>query len=163
MGENQLKKIIEKVLTLNTNNSSTLCELVDNDCARLTEELKKLAVLKKSFNFFNDDDLFIYAIENDVIHKEIKDNIIDLSNSILARDYSTAFKINASFEKEPNDIFKLINKLYDETKRELIKTHHYRHLIVLRFLQTLDRDIKTGRIDNDFAFDYIIINFAKII
>lgn len=162
VGENQLKKIIEKVLTLNANNSSTLCELIDNDCARLTEELKKLVSLKKSLNFLNDDDLFVYAIENEVIHKEIKDNIIDLCESILDTDFHKAFKINASFEKESNDIFKLINRLYDESKRKLLKTGLYIYRVALNFLQRLDRDIKMGKIDNNLAFDYLIINFIKM-
>ena len=65
------------------------------------------------------------------------------------------------FEKESNDIFKLINNLYDEIKRKWLKTNESKYKNILMFLQELDQNIKIGKIDNDFAFDYLIINFCQ--
>lgn len=162
MGDKQLKMIIGKFLELNNRNSSLLCEMVDNDCSRLISEINKLAILKKTMSFPNDDDLFNYAIKEELIYREEKTNLISLRESILDNNYKKAFEINNSFEKDSNDIFKLINSLYDEIKKTwlirsdgVIKKMYEERLM---FLQKLDRDIKSGKIDNNIAFDYLILN-----
>lgn len=162
MGEKQLKMIIGKFLELNNRNSSLLCEMVDNDCSRLVSEINKLAILKKTMSFLNDNDLFNYAMKEELIYREEKSNLISLRESILDNDYNKAFEINNSFEKDSNDIFKLINSLYDEIKKLWLKQSNIDIKYLLQekvnFLQKLDRDIKSGKIDNNIAFDYLILN-----
>lgn len=162
MGEKQLKMIIGKFLELNNRNSSLLCEMVDNDCSRLVSEINKLAILKKTMSFLNDNDLFNYAMKEELIYREEKSNLISLRESILDNDYNKAFEINNSFEKDSNDIFKLINSLYDEIKKLWLKqsNNEIKYLLQekVEFLQKLDRDIKSGKIDNNIAFDYLILN-----
>lgn len=156
MGENQLKMIIKQYLELNDTNSSILCRIVSNDCSRLILELDKLSTLKKLTNFANDDDLFAYAREDNLIYEENNNNIYSLASVISNKDIKKAFELNNILDKQSDDIFKLITKLYDNYKLNIISNKDK-----MFFLQQLEKDIKTGKIDNDMSFDYLIIKLLK--
>ena len=152
MGENQLKMIIKNTLSdLSDDNCKKFCEIVDYDCSRLVLELDKLKILH-SLDNKDVNDLFVESVEEDLIHEENTCTIYNLVNAIRYIDLNKALELSNKIDKQPDDIFRLINKIYEECKTNVLYNKKK-----LFFLQQLEKDIKTGKIDNDMAYDYLLI------
>lgn len=142
-------------------NKYNLCSMVNDDCQRLFSELEKLNILNKTMSFKNSNELFDFAINDGLIYKENNETLFQLANAIMNNNLIDAFKINKKLEKSQDDIFKLINKLYEDLKNKLNDNNFNKLIKKLFFLQELEKNIKIGKIENDFAYDYLIINLGK--
>lgn len=156
MGENQLKMIIKNTLSdLSDNNCKKLCEIVDYDCSRLVLELDKLNILK-GLDKKDINELFTESLKEDLIHEESNYSIYNLATAVFNGELNKAFELNRRIDKQSDDIFKLITKLYESYKCNVSQNKNK-----LFLLQQLEKDIKTGKIDNDMAYDYLLINLLK--
>lgn len=156
MGENQLKMIIKNTLSdLSDDNCKKLCEIVDYDCSRLVLELDKLNILK-GLDKKDINELFTESLKEDLIHEESNYSIYNLATAVFNGELNKAFELNRRIDKQSDDIFRLITKLYESYKCNVSQNKNK-----LFLLQQLEKDIKTGKIDNDMAYDYLLINLLK--
>ena len=87
-----------------------------------------------------------------MIHEENTCTIYNLVNAIRYIDLNKALELSNKIDKQPDYIFRLINKIYEECKVNVLYNKKK-----LFFLQQLEKDIKTCKIDNDMAYDYLLI------
>ena len=173
----QLTNVLTKKYLLTEENAVKLIELCNNDYGRILLELDKLKCLTidKEVN-----EVFIEALQDDLIYQEINDTSFKLVESILAFNSRSTFALLNELKRFEDAPLKLIGLLYSNFKNLLMlyskdkpninyyviqqltkhkDKHNPQELIdKLRFIQKVESGIKLGEVEMEFSLDYLIIN-----
>lgn len=173
----QLTNVLTKKYNLNEENAIKLTELCNNDYGRILLELDKLKCLTITRDI---NEVFIEAIENDLIYQEINDTSFKLVDAILGFRYKDTFQLLNELKRFEDAPLKLIGLLYSSFKNLLmlyskekpninyyimqqLSKHKGQHnpeelIDKLRFIQKIESGIKLGEVEMEFSLDYLIVN-----
>lgn len=160
---NQLKTIIKNKIDLNDKNCEILCNITDFNSDRILNEINKLNIL----NNINKEDinlLFLKSLKENLIYIENNQEYNYWVDSIYKKNFKETIEIANKISQIDDDIFRLINLLYELYKSQLIspstKRNYSKKELVnnLNFLHNIEMNIKEGKIEEEFVRNYIMIN-----
>ena len=160
---NQLKTIIKNKIDLNDENCEILCNITDFNSDRILNEINKLNIL----NNINKEDinlLFLKSLKENLIYIENNQEYNYWVDSIYKKNFKETIEIANKISQIDDDIFRLINLLYELYKSQLIspstKRNYSKKELVnnLNFLHDIEMNIKEGKIEEEFVRNYIMIN-----
>lgn len=151
---------------------------------RIQNELYKLNILAK-VNNYSMDIAYLEAKKVNMIHQEIGDIIFDYTNAVIERNIPLAYKLYEQIKQTDEGPVKLISVLYNSFRNVLIvqstpqnerteevlgisKAQIYvtsqkcdRYGIfelvdIVKLLQRIEKGIKTGEVDVNFAMEYLM-------
>lgn len=192
MTEAQLLHIIRKnyksLENLSDENCYRIIDLVNKDYGRLLLELDKLDIIlpikekeaKESNLFFDEiNDLFEILIKDGLIHQDIDNNIFNLVDAILFKDYKNIHTLHKIAKNGEFDVFALMGLLYSNYKNTLLymcsndvnlsgfiknkinqfkSKYNINELVYkLKVIQELEQGIKTGKVDSIIADEILLI------
>lgn len=178
---------IYKFFIIDKQLANQLVEICGRDYSRLMLEMDKLYHLIEGNSNKPADMLVRRAVRNGLINAEYNSKIFELSGLILQQDFISAFALAREcieHNEEPLVLIKLVfngfkNLLtyigYNEkvpqdemnyyTLQQVrsVKSLWYASQVirVLKTLQEIDIQLKSGRLDKEIALDYLIINIIK--
>ena len=160
---NQLKTIIKNKIDLNDKNCEILCNITDFNSDRILNEINNLNIL----NNINKEDinlLFLKSLKENLIYIENNQEYNYWVDSIYKKNFKETIEIANKISQIDDDIFRLINLLYELYKSQLIspstKRNYSKKELVnnLNFLHNIEMNIKEGKIEEEFVRNYIMIN-----
>lgn len=191
MTEGQLLNIIRKnyksLEGLSDNNCYKIIDLVNKDYGRLLLELDKLKIIlpiidveaQKNGNDSSTDELFEFLIRDGLIYQDIDNNVFELVDAILNKEYINIHNLHKKVKNGEFDIFSLMGLLYINYKNTLLykcskevnlssfvknkinsfqNKYNINELIYkLKVIQDIEQGIKTGRIDSLIADEILLI------
>lgn len=192
MTEEQLLHIIRKnyksLDKLNDDNCYRIIDLVNKDYGRLLLELDKLNIIlpikekeaKENCLFFDEiNDLFKILIKDGLIHQDIDNNVFNLVDVILNKQYMNIHILHKNAKNGEFDVFSLMGLLYINYKNTLlykcskdinlsgfiknkISTFMDKYTVPeliskLQIIQEMEQGIKTGKVDSLIADEILLI------
>ena len=192
MTDEQLLHIIRKNYKsldgLSDDNCYRIIDLVNKDYGRLLLELDKLDIIlpikekeAKEGNLFFDEinDLFEIVIKDGLIHQDIDNNVFNLVDAILNKEYINIHNLHKIAKNAEFDVFSLMGLLYTNYKNALLykcskdvnlsgfiknkingfinKYNIYELISKLQIIQEMEQSIKTGKIDSLIADEILLI------
>lgn len=184
MTTNQLCNIIKKQLPdLSNSNCEIFCQLVNNDYGRLLLELDKLKILEDRSESYQlpitTDNIFLNALKENLIYQEISDTSFELLDAILEKNSKKAFTLLDELRHFETDSFKVLGLVYSNLKNMLLinsganlninsfvkskllkAKNNFSITQLIRGLKeilNIEQGIKSGKIDNDMALEYMLI------
>lgn len=173
----QLTNTLTKKYSMSEENATKLVELCNNDYGRILLELDKLKCLTISRDI---NEVFIEALEDDLIYQEINDTSFKLVDAILSFNSTNVFHLLNELKRFEDAPLKLIGLLYSNFKNLLmlyskdkpninyyvmqqLSKHKAKHnpeelIDKLRFIQKVESGIKLGEVEMEFSLDYLIVN-----
>ena len=185
LSDEVLIKYIQKEINLSGENCKKLIDICGNNYNQILLEIDKLKNIEGvGLNYFNDK--FIYLEKQGAFHKEISDITFEFVEKVLKRDIKAVYvlrnklkQINESNIKllsllytnfkivlllqscQSNDICKTTGLQYYQVKFNQDKVDYYTigELVnILRKIQSIEKGIKTGTIDEIISLDYLLVN-----
>ena len=191
MTEAQLLHIIRKnyksLEGLSDENCYRIIDLVNKDYGRLLLELDKLKIIlpivdiESQENGYDGttDELFEFLIRDGLIHQDIDNNIFNLVDAILFKDYKNIHTLHKIAKNGEFDVFALMGLLYSNYKNTLLymcsndvnlsgfiknkinqfkSKYNINELVYkLKVIQELEQGIKTGKVDSVIADEILLI------
>lgn len=184
LSESVLVKHLVKDFGMSENNCLTLARNCSNDYFRCKLELDKILNYAKSKNI-DIDNAFEKCYNDGTLCFDDNLDIFDFINAILVKNFINALNLMVILKNKNEPILKIIGILYTSFKNVLIAQtissgkniqqnagiNYYSYAkakdvagyysnneieFILYKLMLLEQDIKTGNIDNDLVFDYLI-------
>lgn len=181
-----LKKYIQKEITLSNNNCDKLIEACENDYGHCLLEIDKIKQYGAGMKLADYDMVFQQLLTDGTIYTPPKDAIFDFVDAILDRDPS-CFDLYEQCKAVGEAVMVMLTVLYNNTKavlqiqscettKDLSKTtgltqwqinnalrHKGKYRIgelvgILRLVRECEKGIKTGRYEEQFVMDYILVN-----
>lgn len=181
-----LQKYIEKQITLSKKNSKELIECCDNDYSRILLECDKIKRLSDELSI-TADEAFDKLIDEGVIFTTPRDLIFMWIDAVLSHKCESAWHFYHETRRFGTTALPMIAVLYNSAKQLLqvqscessniekatglssfqikqmkryIDVYSNRQLLkLMKLLHTAEVGIKTGKIDEQLALDYVMINF----
>lgn len=159
----QLKSIIKNKIDLNDENCEILCNITNFNSNRILNEINKLYIL----NYIDKEDvnlLFLKSLNEGLIYIENNQEYNYWVDSIYKKNFKESIKIANKISQIDDDIFRLINLLYELYKSQLVspstKNNYSNKELInnLNFLHNIEMNIKEGKIEEEFVKNYIMIN-----
>ena len=151
---------------------------------RIENELYKLNMLAK-INNYSLHTAYLEAKKSNMIYEEIGDIIFEFTNAVVDRNIKLAYSLLRKIEKTDEGPIKLLTVLYNGFRNILIvqstpnserteeilgltkgqiyvssqKCDRYslpELVFILQLIQNIEKGIKTGEVDNDFAMEYLL-------
>ena len=181
--ERMLIKYIQKDIPLSEPNCKKLIEVCESDYGRILLEIDKIKRFDKGDNCF--DDYFRYLLNDGTIYIPPKDAIFDFVDAILDRNakcfdlfeqckavgeatlvmisvlYNNAKAVLQVQSCESKDISKstgLTGFQIMNAKKHVGKYYNSELLNIMRLCTQCEQGIKIGKIEEQFAVDYILVN-----
>lgn len=191
MTDEQLLHIIRKNYKsldgLSDNNCYRIIDLVNKDYGRLLLELDKLKIILSIIDIETQengydsttDELFEFLMNDGLIHQDIDNNVFNLVDAILNKQYINIHILHKNAKNGEFDIFSLMGLLYTNYKNTLlykcskdvnlsgfiknkISTFMGKYTVPeliskLQIIQEMEQGIKTGKVDSLIADEILLI------
>lgn len=191
MTDEQLLHIIRKnyksLEGLSDNNCYRIIDLVNKDYGRLLLELDKLKIIlpiidviaQEKGNDSTTDELFEFLMNDGLIHQDIDNNVFNLVDAILNKQYINIHILHKNAKNGEFDIFSLMGLLYTNYKNTLLykcskdvnlsgfiknkisafmgKYTVPELISKLQIIQEMEQGIKTGKVDSLIADEILLI------
>ena len=181
-----LAKHLVKEFDISLDNALKVVENCDCDYTRCLLELDKARALSKSTKA-SIDDIFNECVETGVFCFDTYLDIFNFVTSLLTKNFKDAIKIYDLLLAKDEPVLKVLNAVYNSFKNVLVaQTMHSAKNIkqnsgisyysyikakevsghysneeienILYILMTLEQGIKTGKINQEFAIDFLLLN-----
>ena len=186
----QLTKLVKKELKLSDKFASILAELCERDYSRLLLECNKLKHFIQVYNYINEDQAFIDAVNSGLIYQGPKDVVFELVNDVLSNSKKKAFENLREFKELNDNPIGLFSLLYSnfrqllmvqglgskeniadrtgltgfQVKLALERSGIYRLSEIMKnleILQEMDTGIKTGMVESEIAAELALCLMMK--
>ena len=176
-----LKKYIQKEIQLSDRNYEILMELCEYDYGRCLLEIDKIKRYKSDANVS-----FVKLLEEGTIYQPPRDAIFELVDAILDRKVNDTYQLYSECKEVGEATMVMMTVLYNNAKAVLqvqsceskdvgkstgltgwqiknAKAHCGKYsngelVYLMRLIQKCEKGIKTGRIEEEYVMDYILIN-----
>lgn len=175
-----LVKYCKREITLNNANCERLIAICENDYSRMLLEIDKI----KRFTDKNYDEVFEQFVKDGTIAIPPQDAVFDLVDAILKRDIKNVYYLYEQCKEIGEANMVILSVLYNNAKQVLQvqgceskdvckstgltswqvkcakeKCGHYslaELTYILKFIQKVQKDIITGRLEDSIAIDYLL-------
>lgn len=182
-----LKKYIAKEINLSEKNIEILIDVCERDYSRILLEIDKIKHYQASrSNDIFPNDAFKILLEEGVIYQPPQDAIFDFVDAVLKHKVNLAFELLDECYAIGEATLVMLSVLYNNTKqvlqvqscinrdvekttgltswqvkcaRDKVNVYSNGDLVYLmRLIQKVEEGIKIGRIEDEFAMNYVLVN-----
>lgn len=185
LSDEVLTGYIQKEINLSGENCKKLIDICGNNYNQILLEIDKLKNIEGTgLNYFNDK--FIYLERQGAFHKEISDITFEFVEKVLKRDIPAVYDLQQKLNQINESNIKLLSLLYTNfktilliqscTSNDICKTTGLQYyqvkynqdkldyysigelVNILRTIQSIEKGIKIGTIDEIISLDYLLVN-----
>ena len=181
-----LIKYCNRLTTLNRANCERFIAICENDYARILLEIDKIKQYQAKFSNLSDDEIFEQFVAEGTISIPPKDAIFDLGDAILKRQVDRVYNLYEQCKAVGEANMVILSVLFTNTKQVLQvqacegsdiskstgltgwqiknakdKLGYYSNAEladILRLIQKVQKGIITGKIEDDVAIEYLLVN-----
>lgn len=181
-----LIKYCNRLTTLNKRNCERFIAICENDYARILLEIDKIKQYQAKFSNLSDDEIFEQFVAEGTISIPPKDAIFDLVDAILKRQVDRVYNLYEQCKAVGEANMVILSVLFTNTKQVLQvqacegsdiskstgltgwqiknakdKLGYYSNAEladILRLIQKVQKGIITGKIEDDMAIEYLLVN-----
>jgi len=179
-----LKKYIKKEISLSDKNCQVLIDICEHDYGRILLEIDKIKQMCRIQYDCTDDEVVEHLIKDGTIYEPPYDAIFDLVDAILDRKVNLAFDLLQQAYDVGEATMVMLSVLYNNAKAVLqvqsyegdsiskgtgltgwqimnAKKHLNRYsekelIYIVQLVQKVESGIKTGKMEDEFAMQYIL-------
>lgn len=184
LSDAMLKKYILKEIKLSESNIQRLIDICEHDYGRILLEIDKIKQMCRVQYDCTDDEVVEHLIKDGTIYEPPYDAIFDLVDAILDRKVNKAFDLLQQSYEVGEATMVMLSVLYNNAKAVLqvqtyegnkitegtgltgwqiknAKSHVGRYsdeelIYIVRLVQKVESGIKTGRMEDEFAMQYLL-------
>lgn len=187
--DENLKREIQKRIALSDKNCMELIDICEHNLGAILNEVDKIIAYSEWSKIDNADNVFELLLKHGTIHQPARDVIWDFVDAVLMRYTNKAFILLDEALEYGNPILTLISVLYRDTKQLLqvqecesgnvskttglsdwdIKRARSRFgkystpelKTSVRMIRDVEKNIKSGLIEDTMALDYILVSMLR--
>ena len=181
-----LKKYIKKEISLSDRNCQMLIDICEHDYGRILLEIDKIKQMCRVQYDCTNDEVVEHLVKDGTIYEPPYDAIFDLVDAILDRKVNKAFDLLQQSYDVGEATMVMLSVLYNNAKAVLqVQTYHgdkitegtgltgwqiknakphvgkfatEELIYIVQLCQKLESGIKTGRMEDEFAMQYLLVH-----
>lgn len=185
LNEQIISKYIHKEIDLSERNTRMLIEVCEFDLSRIYLEISKVKTFADKTGYSYDQS-FIKLLEDGVIYEPPYDAIFDFVDAVLKRNIKLSYNLYRQCQDIGESNLVLLSVLYNNAKavlqvqsctskdiskstgltgfqikcaKEKCGRYRNRELVnMMRLIQNVEKEIKTGEIEEAISIEYVLVN-----
>lgn len=181
-----LRRYAGREISLSDRNMDMLIEMCENDLGRCLLEIEKIKIHMTVYPDEDADSAFERLVDNGVIYRPPYDAIFDFADAVMHRNSSLAFELYEECLGVGEATLVMLSVLYSNARALLqVQSYHGNDLAkasgltgwqiknakkhlnkynddelmdMLQLIKKVETGIKTGRIEEQFAVPYVLVN-----
>lgn len=180
-----LKRYVQKHIKLSDQNAERLMELCENNYGRTLLEIDKVHQYCTAMGI-TDNESFKKLISENAIYQPPYDAVFDFVDNVLRRNVTVSFDLLEQCKEIGESTLVMLSVLYTNAKQvlqvqscnssDIAKTTGLNAWVIkkakeklnrystgelvymLKLIRSVEKDIKTGRMEDEYAMQYVLVN-----